>query len=79
MYGKISNGCCTIYNRQVSGSKPIVETTPEKRDGYYAVFRWIDAGEAITQEWIYKKYDTPPEPTAEDKAEAYDILMGVET
>lgn len=60
------------YKLAVFAEKPIAE------EGYHAESTWTETEDSYVQSWsIVKDEDEPYEPTTEDKAEAYDILMGV--
>lgn len=58
------------YKLAVFTDKPIAAP------GYHAASYWTEEAETYTQHWEIVQ-DEPYAPTAEDKAEAYDILMGV--
>ena len=79
-YGVLLNGQLLIHKKQEAGDKPIERTAAPSTDYDEALYFWFEVeGEAIVQHWgKHKIPDAPmPEPTAEDKAEAYDILTGV--
>ncbi len=68
-------GGTPITGEEYGGLLEIIRSGPTPEDGYTCKLR------ADTLEWEQVEVEpTPPapeEPTAEDKAEAYDILMGV--
>lgn len=77
MFGKIENGCCTLYPRYSEGLKPVNETAPETREGYYATFKFEDAGDVIVRQWEYHKIvpsEKDIDATAEDYAAALSEL-----
>lgn len=74
MYGKIECGCCALYPRQAEGLKPVIETTPEAREGYYATFIFEDAGDAIVKQWQYHKIE-PPEKDIDATAEDLTVAL----
>lgn len=58
------------YKLAVFSDKPIAS------HGYHAASYWTEENETCTQHWKIVQ-DGPFVPTADDKAEAYDILTGV--
>ncbi len=71
-YGKIISGGCLVRESPAEGYKPIIDTTPETRQDYRAVFHYEDNGEAIVSVWEYV------ELTEDEKAER-DIDMDAVT
>lgn len=58
-----------------AGYLPVIETDPPETDAqHYAEPKWMEKDGQIVQSWEVK--EIPYDDTA-DKAEAYDILMGV--
>lgn len=79
-YGKIINGGMLMRGTPADGYKPVVETAPEVREGYYNTFRYEDTGEDIAQVWEYHEIDADAKEEVERRgisdAEALDILLG---
>jgi len=79
-YGKIVSGGVLMRSTPADGYKPVVETAPEIRDGYYDTFRYEDTGEEIIQTWEYHEIDADAKEEVERKGiedvEALDILLG---
>lgn len=76
MYGKTIDGVLYVVTEPTEGYKPFVYTeAPEAPEGCHAAFYWRETADSFVQTWeIVEDYDEPE--TVEDKAEAYDILMG---
>lgn len=76
MYGKTINGVLYVSFEEMGGYKPMIKTVaPDAPEGFYASFFWNEETESFVQTWEIVA-DPEPEPSIEDKAEAYDILMG---
>jgi len=76
MYGKFVAGVLYVSDQPLDGYKPMIETTaPKPQIGYEAGFFWIEEADQILQVW--DEHPITEVETVEDKAEAYDILMGV--
>lgn len=61
------------------GYLPVVTTDPPETDAkHYAEPKWVERDGQIVQIWTLEELppETEYEPTIEDKAEAYDILIG---
>lgn len=73
-------GSAWVYNPTdaqllAEGYLPVIETEPPETDErHYAEPHWAEENGQIVQSW--KVVEIPRDDTA-DKAEAYDILMGV--
>ena len=75
-YGKFLQNGILMSDKPFEGSKPVNEAQPEELEGMqYVPTSWKETDTEIVREWILEPL--PDEPTIEDKAEAYDILMGV--
>lgn len=85
-YAKIMRGGILVKSSLFEGAKLLVDSMPEYREGYKPVGHYVETDDAITMVWDYVPYTDDelaeiasmpePEPTIEDKAEAYDILIG---
>ena len=76
MYGKTIDGVLYVVTEPTEGYKPFVYTdAPEAPSGYHAAYYWRETADSFVQTWeIVEDYE---DITDGDKAEAYDILMGV--
>lgn len=86
MYGKFVNDLfvrapyrITEDEALAQGYKPVVLTPAPETDNDHYPREWLEERESvIIRHWnIVEMPPVPYEPTTEDKAEAYDILMGV--
>lgn len=74
IYGKIENGCCAIYPQYRDGLKPVIESSPEPRDGYYATFVFHDNGNEIVKVWNYHEIE-PPEKDVDATTDDYETAL----
>ncbi len=52
-YGKITEKGVLVRDFPNEGYKPIEESEPENRQGFYAVFHYEESGEKIMMVWDY--------------------------
>ena len=64
--------------REAGYKLAVFTARPIASPGYHAASYWTEEDETCSQHWEIVKDDAPT-PSDADKAEAYDILMGVES
>jgi hypothetical protein len=79
-YGRIINGGCLVRESPADGYKLIIDTPPETPDGFRAVSRYVEDGDAIRPVWEYIELTEEEKEEIErrgiDNSEAFGIIFG---
>lgn len=79
-YGKFISGGMLERDFPAEGYKPIIDTPPETPDGFRAVSRYVEDGDAIRPVWEYIELTEEEKEEIErrgiDNSDAFGIIFG---